>query len=68
MACPRIEVADSSAGVAREERLAQNETIFRMVNERIASHEPDRELDARHDFVCECSSADCFERITLTRA
>jgi hypothetical protein len=52
--------------VRREERLAHNETIFRSVNERIASQEAGMGPQARHDFVCECSTSECFERITLT--
>ena len=45
-------------------RLAQNETIFRRVNEHV------READARvsHDFprfVCECSNMDCDRRILV---
>ncbi|MBA3843060.1 MAG: hypothetical protein H0X39_10670 [Actinobacteria bacterium] len=51
----------------REERLAYNEAIFRSLNERIASLEIDFGRNALHDFICECSTPDCFERITLTR-
>jgi hypothetical protein len=47
------------------ERLAQNESFFRQVNERI------REIAGRHDYVeqeflCECADPACTERISLT--
>jgi hypothetical protein len=50
----------------REARLATNETVFRSLNERIASNELDLGPETGHDFVCECSTGACFERITLT--
>jgi hypothetical protein len=50
----------------REERLAKNESLFRAVNENISSlasglggHEP-------FEFVCECSTSGCIERLSLT--
>ena len=50
----------------RQQRLAQNEAVFREINERI------RELASSHgesahayDFYCECSNADCTFRIAL---
>lgn len=45
-------------------RLAQNETIFRRVNE----HVRDAEARVQHDlprFVCECSNIDCERRILV---
>lgn len=45
-------------------RLAQNETIFRRVNE----HVRDAENRVQHDFprfVCECSNIDCDRRILV---
>lgn len=51
---------------AREERLAQNEVVFRTVNEAI--EQKAIELGGADDyaFICECSAATCFERIVLT--
>lgn len=52
---------------ARERRLAQNEALFRDVNERI------EELAKGHggaplayEFLCECSNIDCTFRVELT--
>jgi hypothetical protein len=49
---------------SREERLAQNEILFRQVNERIV------ELTDRWgnslDLVCECADDECMARIELT--
>jgi hypothetical protein len=52
---------------ARDERLARNETIFREVNERVASV-ADNHLGEpiRYAFLCECSDTGCFERVDLT--
>lgn len=52
----------------REERLAKNESLFRVLNENI------RDLAGRlapgetYEFICECPTRDCFERLTLTLA
>jgi hypothetical protein len=53
---------------AREERLAENEVLFRSVNEQI--EEKALELEGRdgYQFICECSSDTCFDRIALTFA
>ena len=51
---------------ARERRLAQNETLFREVNERIEdlalSHADE---DHVYEFFCECSNADCNLRLSV---
>jgi hypothetical protein len=48
-----------------EERAAQNEVLFRSVNEQI--ERLGRDSDQRYvDFVCECSDGECTERIQLT--
>jgi hypothetical protein len=49
-----------------EERAARNEALFREVNEQVralASRGPDTAATAT--FICECSDADCTERLTL---
>jgi hypothetical protein len=49
------------------ERMAQNEDVFRQINETIdlaaLSHGPDHH---RYEFFCECSDLSCVERIGLT--
>jgi hypothetical protein len=55
-----------TADTRREERLAENETIFRLVNERIAEMERHLGDAVRHEFICECSTTNCFERIAMT--
>ena len=51
---------------ARERRLAQNETLFREVNERIENlaltHTDDDDL---YEFLCECSNAHCDLKLSL---
>jgi hypothetical protein len=50
-----------------EERLAKNEVLFRSVNEAIEQQALRfGGSDDEYEFVCECSSTDCVERVTLT--
>ncbi len=49
---------------SREERLAQNEAIFRAANDAIAKNPSERE-DFR-TFICECGDASCMEAIRVT--
>ena len=51
---------------AREERLAKNQVIFRTVNEAIEQNALKSGGLDEYQFICECSAADCFERIGLT--
>ena len=57
---------------AREERLAENEALFREVNERVAevaTHFLEVETpDAPVEFTCECGRAQCAEPIPMTVA
>ena len=53
---------------ARDERLAKNESLFRTLNENIASLAGTLGSETPYEFICECASSDCFERIVLTRA
>lgn len=52
---------------ARETRLAENEVLFRDVNERVgaiaAVHGDD---DHVYEFYCECSNVDCTLRVAAT--
>jgi hypothetical protein len=51
----------------REERLAENQTLFRRANERleqaVEDHVPE---DQRVPFLCECADAFCRGRVDLT--
>jgi hypothetical protein len=54
---------------ARARRIADNESRFREINERL--REDLRALpedDSRVDFVCECGKVDCAEPVSLTLA
>ncbi len=51
----------------REERLAKNEVVFRALNENIdeaASQFGGQ--DHLYEFICECSTRECFELLSLT--
>lgn len=50
----------------REERLAQNEVVFRTVNEAIEQKAIELGGLDEYEFICECSSTACFDRISLT--
>jgi hypothetical protein len=54
---------------AREQRLAQNEALFREVNEQVeaiaAVHGEDEHV---YEFYCECSNADCTLQVRATLA
>jgi hypothetical protein len=52
----------------REKRMAQNEALFREVNERVQSKADELEIDDAREFFCECANAECTFRVTLTRA
>ena len=52
----------------REERLAQNEVVFRSINENIIGLATRLGGDVPYDFICECATRGCFERIALTIA
>lgn len=53
----------------REARIGMNEAVFREVNERINDVAQAFDLTSEPlDLICECGSAGCVERITLTHA
>ena len=52
---------------AREKRLARNEVFFRDANE-MTAREVDGVRGAPVDFLCECSSLGCVERVKLSKA
>jgi hypothetical protein len=51
---------------AHEERLAKNENLFRALNENIVEIAGTLGDETPYEFVCECSTQDCFERLLLT--
>jgi hypothetical protein len=51
----------------RQVRLAQNQTLFREVNERVESILVKFAADGPVGFVCECAIEDCSNHIELTR-
>lgn len=50
---------------ARERRLAQNEALFREINERVEEMAHRLGPGVPYEFFCECANADCTFRITL---
>ena len=55
----------------RERRMAQNEALFREVNERVqetASQFGDFGENSPQEYFCECANPDCTFRLTLTPA
>ena len=48
---------------AREARLAENESFFRKINERLEAREPDSAPSLI--IVCECADPDCAQRLTI---
>lgn len=53
-------------GEAREERLAKNEVLFRGLNENIQGIASTLGPGAPFEFICECATGGCFERLSLT--
>lgn len=48
--------------------MAQNEALFREVNERIKETADGLDSDSAFEYFCECANADCTFQITLTAA
>jgi hypothetical protein len=59
-------VGSEAQGDARDERLAHNEVIFRTVNESIQQQAIGFGGLDSYEFICECATASCFERISLS--
>jgi hypothetical protein len=49
----------------REQRLAQNEALFREVNERVETLAHQLGPNVPYEFLCECANADCTFRVRL---
>ena len=45
--------------------MAQNETLFREVNERVEELAQELGPDVPYEFLCECANADCTFRLVL---
>ena len=52
----------------RERRMAQNEALFREVNERIKETADSLASDSPFEYFCECANADCTFQVTMTSA
>ena len=50
----------------RQERLAKNESLFRTLNENIRGLASELAGSEPFEFICECSTSGCFERVSLT--
>jgi hypothetical protein len=50
----------------RQERLAKNESLFRALNENIGDLASRLDATEPFEFICECSTSGCFERLSLT--
>ena len=51
--------------MGREERLAENEILFRNVNERIKELQSDQWHLEQIDFMCECADESCTQVVRL---
>jgi hypothetical protein len=50
----------------REKRMAQNEVLFREVNERVNDLAAgSRLVDTTHEYLCECANVDCTFRVAV---
>jgi hypothetical protein len=59
-------VEQEPVGDEREERLAKNEVLFRSVNEAIEQQALRFGGLDEYEFICECASRNCLDRIMLT--
>jgi hypothetical protein len=59
-------MSEMELAVAREERLAKNEVLFRAVNEKIEQQAIRFGGLDGYEFICECSSRACMDRVALT--
>ena len=59
-------IEPTSTADAREARLAQNEVLFRSVNEAIEQQAIEFGSLSDYEFICECSSTACVDRIKLS--
>lgn len=71
LSCPVCSSPLVATGVDQENanRIAENETMFRDVNERIKNIQSGSAAEGLdYQFVCECGNPDCSEQINLSAA
>jgi hypothetical protein len=56
------------AATPREERLAENEALFRTANERMAEWEEQHVQSETELYYCECADPNCREKVLLRKA
>ena len=49
----------------REERIARNESLFRLANERLSEWEERDRADATEPYFCECADPECDQKVGL---
>ena len=49
----------------RQQRIEENEKLFREVNERVAQMHAGYQSDPDPEWVCECGDETCFEKIVV---
>jgi hypothetical protein len=54
--------------MSREQRLSENEALFRAVNRRIEETSPAKAGEQLFEIFCECADLDCLERIEISRS
>jgi len=52
--------------VPRLKRRAENQQLFREVNERIAELNQTFQIEGRSEFLCECSQEECKEPVSIS--
>jgi hypothetical protein len=52
----------------RRERMARNEALFRVANERMADWEEQHASNAVEPYFCECANPECGEHVDLRKA
>ena len=55
-------------GTPREQRLAENEAMFRTANERMAEWEEHHINEAEELYFCECADPECRQKVPLQRS
>jgi hypothetical protein len=54
-------------GTPREERIANNEAMFRLANERMSGWEEQHATEGVELYFCECSEQDCRQKVGLRK-
>ncbi len=55
-------------GTPREERLAENEALFRAANERMAGWEEQHATSGTELYFCECADPECRAKVPLRKS